>query len=149
MTTTRSPTTVPSLPPLTARCTAHEGLPSPPMPTPALSVSASLSDNTHRQGGATGTGIWRNSALYQQGGRENNLVSVELLPFNITNLLSVCVCVCRALKASRYGSFTNLRLSFKNHYPSSPSSPTNALVVRGIIPGSPASFTTQLQPGGL
>ena len=66
-----------------------------------------------------------------------------------THILSLSL---RALGGRKYRSFSNLRLAFKNHVPpgsspSSLSSSINALVVRGIIPGTPASLTTQLQPG--
>jgi hypothetical protein len=67
-------------------------------------------------------------------------------PHRHMNLEKLGIIPARALKRRRYRSLTSLRFSFKN-YPPSPSSPTNSLVIRGIIPASLASLTSQLQPG--
>lgn len=51
----------------------------------------------------------------------------------------------RSLGRARFGSFSNLRVSFKSHYPSS--AYQHPVVIRGVAPTSPAAVTQQLHPG--
>ena len=48
----------------------------------------------------------------------------------------------RSLGRARFGSFSNLRVSFKSHYPSS--AYQHPVVIRGVAPTSPAAVTQQL-----
>ncbi|CAI8057903.1 Protein inturned, partial [Geodia barretti] len=91
-----------------------------------------------------------------EGGAHGTIVTarVSLKPHPLAgrphrhwNLEKLGIIPARALGGKRYRSFTNLRFAFKNHYPQGSSSLSNSLVIRGIIPGTPASLAPQLQQG--
>ena len=113
------------------------------------------------EGGAHGTIVTARVSLkpHPLAGRPHrhwNLEKLGIIPARCVSLsssilattVSLCLCLIpRALGGKRYRSFTNLRFAFKNHYPQGSSSLSNSLVIRGIIPGTPASLAPQLQQG--